>query len=348
MQGIKKLCGLLALSLALPCLLLPGLAVADKPVKVVTTFSILGDMTREIGGERVEVMTLVGANEDVHVYQPRPSDSRTLMQADLVVENGLDLKGWMNRLVEASGYRGLRVIASEGISRIRLDEDKHDHSAHQHDHKHSHGHSHSHEKKHDHKHSHGHSHHHEHQHDSHVGHDHGEYDPHAWQGLEQAQVYVQNIRDGLIKADPAGKAYYQARAAAYTAEIQALHSRMSDRFKALGADRKTVMTPHDAFGYLGKAYGLKFVAPQGISTASEPSAAEMAALVRQIRQQKVVAIFMENIGDTRLVEQLKRETGVTLGGTLYSDALSDAKGPAASYLKMMEHNLETLLTALEQ
>ncbi|MBE0506427.1 MAG: zinc ABC transporter substrate-binding protein [Marinospirillum sp.] len=320
MQVYNKLRGLLALSLALPCLLLPSLAVADKPVKVVATFSILGDMIREIGGDRVEVMTLVGANEDVHVYQPRPSDSRTLMQADLVVENGLDLKGWMNRLVEASGYRGLRVTASEGISRIRLDEDKHDH-------------------KHDHKKDHQHA---------HAGQDYGEYDPHAWQGLEQAQVYVHNIRDGLIKADPAGKAYYQARAAAYTAEIQALHSRMSDRFNALSADRKTVMSPHDAFGYLAKAYGLTLVAPQGISTASEPSAAEMAALVRQIRQQKVAALFMENIGDTRLVDQLKRETGVVLGGTLYSDALSDDKGPAASYLKMMEHNLETLLTALEQ
>lgn len=331
MQGIKKLCGLLLISLALP-----SLALAAEPIKVVTTFSILGDMTREIGGERVEVMSLVGANEDVHVYQPRPSDSRALRQADLLIENGLDLKGWANRLVEASGYRGLRVTASEGINRIRLDEEGHNHTAHHHD------------KKHDHKHSHGHSHHHGHQHASHAGHNHGEYDPHAWQGLEQAQVYVRNIRDGLIKADPAGKAYYQSRAAAYMAEIQALHARMYERFNALDADRKTVMTPHDAFGYLGKAYGLTFVAPQGVSTASEPSAAEMAALVRQIRQQKVAAVFMENIGDARLVEQLKRETGITLGGTLYSDALSDASGPAATYLKMMAHNLETLLTALEQ
>lgn len=326
MQGLKKWAGLLLLSLGLP-----GQVLADHPVRVVATFSILGDMTQEIGGERVEVTTLVGANEDVHVYQPRPSDSRTLKQADLVIENGLDLKGWMDRLVAASGYKGVRITASDGIQRIRLSEEEEHHDHGHHDHKHNH--------KHDHKH---------HDHAEHAGHDHGDYDPHAWQGLQQAQVYIRNIRDGLIQVDPAGAAYYEARAAAYADSMEQLHQRMLARFNALDQNHKTVMAPHDAFGYLGSAYGLTFVAPQGISTASEPSAAEMAALVRQIRQQKVAAVFMENIGDTRLVEQLKRETGVALGGTLYSDALSDASGPAATYLKMMEHNLQTLLSALEQ
>jgi len=312
--------------------LISGFALAEQrsePLKVVTTFSILQDMTQVVGGERVAVTTLVAANEDAHVYQPRPSDSRTLVQADLVIQNGLDFKGWMDRLLEASGYQGELVTATDGIQRIRMgaEEDHHDHHDH-HDHGHSHGHSHG--------HNHGHDH-----------HDHGDYDPHAWQSLVEAQVYVDNILQGLIAVDPEGQAYYQQRAEAYQAEMQELHSAMKARFDALPDARRQVMTPHDAFGYLASTYGLKLVAPQGVSTASEPSASEMAALVRQLRDQQVTAVFMENIGDTRLVEQLQRETGAKLGGTLYSDALSVESESAGTYLKMMQHNLETLLSALE-
>lgn len=309
----------------------------DEPLKVVTTFSILQDMTQVVGGERVAVTTLVAANEDAHVYQPRPSDSRTLAEADLVIKNGLDFKGWMERLLDASGYRGALVTATQGIDRIEMDDHGHDHHDHGHSHNHDHSHGHSHGHDHDHGHSHGNDH-----------HDHGDYDPHAWQSLPQAQVYVDNILKGLIEVDPEGEAYYQQRAQAYQAEMQQLHTEMKARFDGLPDNRRRVMTPHDAFGYLGSTYGLKFVAPQGVSTASEPSASEMAALVRQIRDQQVAALFMENIGDTRLVEQLQRETGAQLGGTLYSDALSTEDGSAATYLKMMQHNLETLLSALEQ
>jgi len=280
----------------------------NEPLKIVTTFSILQDMTQVVGGERVEVTTLVAANEDAHVYQPRPSDSRTLAEADLVIENGLSFNGWVKRLLQASGYHGELVTASDGIKRIRMGaEDHHD--------------------------------------DDH--HDHGSYDPHAWQSLIQAQVYVDNILKGLIKVDPEGKAYYQQRAQAYQAEMQKLHADMKARFNALPDDRRTVMTPHDAFGYLAQAYGLTIVAPQGVSTASEPSASEMAALVRQIRDHQVAAVFMENIGDTRLVEQLQRETDAKLGGTLYSDALSAEDEAAGTYLEMVSHNLDTLLSALE-
>ncbi|WP_404415624.1 metal ABC transporter solute-binding protein, Zn/Mn family [Marinospirillum sp.] len=287
----------------------------NEPLKVVTTFSILQDMAQVVGGERVEVTTLVAANEDAHVYQPRPSDSRTLATADLVMENGLSFNGWVDRLLEASGYQGERVIATQGIEKITMaSRDDHDEPD-DHDHDHDHG--------------------------------HGSYDPHAWQSLVQAQVYVDNLLAGLIKVDPEGKAYYQQRAENYQAQMQELHSAMKARFDALPDDRRIVMTPHDAFGYLADAYGLTIVAPQGVSTASEPSASEMAALVRQIRDREVTAVFMENIGDTRLVEQLQRETGAKLGGTLYSDALSSKEEEAGTYLEMLRHNLETLLSALE-
>ena len=178
-------------------------------------------------------------------------------------------------------------------------------------------------------------------------HHHGEYDPHAWQSLVEAQQYVRNIRDGLIQVDPQGKNYYTVQAKAYSERLQTLHQAMKQRFDQLSEKQRTVMTPHAAFGYLASAYGLKFVSPQGVSTTSEPSASEMAHLVNSIREQKVAAIFIENTGDTRLIEQLKRETKTQVVGTLYSDALSEASGSAGSYLKMMEHNLETLLNALE-
>ncbi|WP_211219756.1 metal ABC transporter solute-binding protein, Zn/Mn family [Marinospirillum minutulum] len=289
---------------------------AKEKLLVVTSFSILQDMTQQLVGDRAEVVTLVGINEDSHTYQPKPSDSRKLAKADLVIENGLEFEGWMNRLVAASEYKGLRVIAAQGVAAISmLGEDDHDHD---HDHDHAKN-----------------------------EHQHGEYDPHAWQSLVAAQQYVRNIRDGLIQVDPQGQAYYEAQAAAYIQRLQALHKSMKSRFDRLPVSQRKVMTPHAAFGYLASAYGLTFVSPQGVSTTSEPSASEMAHLVEQIREQRVAAIFMENTGDPRLVEQLKRETKAKLGGTLYSDALSEASGPAASYLEMMQHNLETLLTTLE-
>ena len=283
---------------------------AKEKLLVVTSFSILQDMTQQVAGNRAEVVSLVGPNEDAHVYQPKPSDSRKLAKADLVIENGLEFKGWMNRLVAASEYKGLRVIATQGIAANRMVEDDH------HDH-------------------------------DHAEHQHGEFDPHAWQSLVEAQQYVRNIRDGLIQVDPVGKAYYKEQADAYIAKLQALHQAMKKRFDRLPVGQRTVMTPHAAFGYLTSTYGLVFVSPQGVSTTSEPSASEMAHLVKQIRLEQVAAIFLENTGDPRLVEQLKRETKAKIGGTLYSDALSEANGPAASYLDMMQHNLETILSALE-
>src|SRR5690554_6561956 len=219
---------------------------AKEKLLVVTSFSILQDMTQQLVGDRAEVVTLVGVNEDSHTYQPKPSDSRKLAKADLVIENGLAFEGWMNRLVAASEYKGLRVIAAQGVAAISM-LGKNDHH-HHHDHDHDHDHDHAKNE-----------------------HQHGEYDPHAWQSLVAAQQYVRNIRDGLIQVDTQGKAYYEARAAAYIQRLQALHKSMKSRFDRLPVSQRKVMTPHAAFGYLASAYGLTFVSPQGVSTTSEPS-----------------------------------------------------------------------------
>jgi zinc/manganese transport system substrate-binding protein len=178
------------------------------------------------------------------------------------------------------------------------------------------------------------------------GHEHGEIDPHAWQSVANIKRYVMNIRDGLIAADPAGKAAYEANAAAYLAKLDALENEVKATVAAIPAGRRKIITTHDAFGYFGAAYGMEFIAPQGVSTETEVSARDVAKIIRQIKAQKIPAIFMENITDPRLMQRIAEEAGAKVGGRLYSDALSEPSGPAATYLDMMRNNLKEFRGAL--
>jgi zinc/manganese transport system substrate-binding protein len=171
-------------------------------------------------------------------------------------------------------------------------------------------------------------------------------DPHAWQDLENGKLYVANIRDGLIAADPDGRSVYVANAAKYLDAIAKEESAVKQALAALPEARRKIITSHDAFGYFGAAYGLEIIAPEGVSTESEASAQDVAKIIRQIREEKIPAVFIENITDHRLLDQIARETGAKIGGTLYSDALSGADGPAATYLDMFKHNVGALTSAL--
>ena len=289
---------------------------ADAPIPVVATFSILGDMVKRVGGDRVAVTTLVGPDGDAHVYQPGPADARAASEAEILVFNGLEFEGWLDRLVEASGFGGIRVVATDGIDAIRLEDDDH------------HDDDHADEDDHDH------------------GHHHGAFDPHGWHDLANAVIYVDNITAALAKDDPANASTYYGNRATYVAEIEALDAEIRKTFAGLPEDRRTVVTPHDAFGYYSEAYGLRFLAPQGLSTESEPSAGDVAALIRQIRKEGIKAVFVESLTDPRLIEQIADETGASIGGTVYSDALSGPDGPASTYLDMMRHNTEMFAAAL--
>ena len=297
----------------LGALLMNGVSYAE-PVPVTATFSILGDLVQQVGGSHVTVSTLVGADGDAHVYQPSPQAVRTLAQSRLLVSNGLGFEGWLERLHESSGFKGTQVIASQGVIPLAMTEAEEQEEAHGHDDE---------------------------------DHHHGAVDPHAWNDPANVLIYIDNIAKGLIKVDPAHQADYTANATAYKARLQAVHEQFSARFAALPPARRMAITSHDAFGYLAHAYHLTLLAPQGLSTEAEPSAAQVAQLIRQIRQQQVPALFVENISDPRLMEQISRETQVTIGGKLYSDALSSPKGDAPDYLALMNHNLDTLLKALE-
>ena len=311
----------LALSSALPA---TSVWAAGQPLPVVASFSILQDLTRQVGGDLVTVSALVGPDGDAHVFEPTPQQARQLLQAKVLVANGLGFEGWLPRLKKASGFKGQEIVASQGIAvRILPNSQGHDHGAGADKAGHDHGHGH------------------------HHGHNHGPQDPHAWQDVRNAIVYVRNIAQGLVKADPANAAQYDQQARQYIARLMALDASLRQRFAALPAERRSVVSTHDAFGYFAQAYGLRFVPVRGLSTESEPSARDMAALVKQVREERIGAIFVENISDPRLLEQLARETGAAIGGRLYSDALSPAGGPAATYIDMVEANASSLLKALK-
>jgi zinc/manganese transport system substrate-binding protein len=178
------------------------------------------------------------------------------------------------------------------------------------------------------------------------GHGHGGEDPHAWQSVANARLYVDNVRDALAAADPAGKAAYEANATAYLAKLDALEAEIKAAVARIPADRRKAITSHDAFGYFAKAYGIAFIAPQGVSTEAEASAKDVGRIIRQIKAQKVPAVFLENITNPRLAEQIAKESGAKIGGRLYSDALSAADGPAGTYIAMMKHNISQIEKAL--
>ena len=282
---------------------LPAAAHAANKIKAVASFSILGDMVREVGGDRVEVTTLVGPDGDAHVYEPTPADARNLAASNILFVNGLGFEGWMERLEKSSGFKGPVVVASNGVTPHHMMEEE-------------------------------------------DGEQEEITDPHAWQSLANGKTYVANIRDGLIAADPDGKAAYEANAAKYLNAINTEEAAVKDTLGKLPEDRRRIITSHDAFGYFGAAYGIEVIAPEGVSTESEASAKDVAKIIRQIKAEKIPAVFIENITDHRLLEQIARETGAKIGGTLYTDALSPADGPAPTYLGMFRHNIEALSQAL--
>jgi zinc/manganese transport system substrate-binding protein len=355
---------------------------AQDRIQTVATFSILGDLVQQVGGDRIALTTLVGPDGDGHVYSPTPGDARTLAEADIIFRNGLLYEGWIDRLIEASGTEATIVAAADGIDAIAdaghgHDHDDHGHShddhghshddhAHSHDdhghshddHGHSHdGHGHDHD---DHGHSHddhGHSHDdHGHSHDDHGhshddpghghgDHVHGEFDPHAWQDVGNVKVYVANIRDALIAKDPDGADVYNANAQAYIVELAALDAEIREAVAAL-PEGALVITSHDAFRYFTHAYGLEFDAPVGTSTEVEATARDVARLIDTIRTSDIRAVFAESLTDARLIEQIAREAGVPVAGTLYSDALSPPDGPAGTYIDMMRHNISLISEGL--
>jgi zinc/manganese transport system substrate-binding protein len=288
-----------------------------EPLKVIASFSIIGDFAQNVGGERVEVTTLVGADGDAHVYEPKPADAVAMAGADVVLVNGLHFEGFLERLVETSGAKAQIVELTKGVEPLKMQEEHeaegeaHEAAA-----------------------------------EEEEGHHHGDTDPHAFQSIANAKIYVKNIADAFCAADVEGCDAYKANAEAYTQELAAAEDEVKAAVASIPEDKRVIITSHDAFGYFEHEYGLTFLAPEGVSTESEASAADVAALIRQVREDKASAIFVESITNARLAEQIATETGLKIGGTLYSDALSAADGPAPTYIELMRYNIATIKGAI--
>jgi zinc/manganese transport system substrate-binding protein len=283
--------------LAAACLASP--ASASDRIKVVASFSILGDLVKNIGGAHVDVVDIVGPNGDPHVFDPSPNDANLIADARIVVVNGLGLEGWLDRLITVSNKQAVVIVATEGI-RPRTN-----------------------------------------------GVDRSKDDPHAWQSVPNVEIYAANIRDALIKADPGSKSDYDANCAAYLARLTELDQEIKSTIAAIPPDRRSVLTEHNAFGYFSDTYGIAFAGLQGVSTDAEPSARDVAMIIRQIKEKKIAALFLENIVNPAQLRRIAEETGVKIGGTLYSDALTEASGKASTYIDLMRHNIQTIGAALK-
>ncbi|WP_291687618.1 metal ABC transporter substrate-binding protein [Bradyrhizobium sp.] len=268
---------------------------AQERVNVVASFSILGDFVRNVGGDRVNVITLVGPDGDVHVYTPAPADARKIADAKLLVINGLGLEGWLPRLLQSSGSKAPIITATKGIAPLKSGSDA---------------------------------------------------DPHAWQSVANAKIYVTNIRDALVAAAPADTEVFRENAKTYSTKLDGLDREVREAVARIPPSRRKVISTHASFGYFAAAYGIAFIAPRGVSTESEASARDIAGIITQIKTEKIPAVFLENISDDRLIRRISAETGARVGGTLYSDSLTGEKGYAPTYIELVRHNIKALTSAL--
>ena len=288
----------------------------SNALTVVATFSILDDLVQNVGGEQVQVITLVGADGDAHTFEPTPADSAALTKAAVIFENGLGLEPWLDDLYSASGATAQRVVVSNGVDLLSLHEAGAEQTAADADHA-----------------------------------DHGEFDPHIWHNVANAMQMVTNIRNALSAADPQHADVYAANAENYLAKLNDLDVWVRERVATLPAARRKLVTSHDTFGYFAAAYGFEIIgtAMGAASTeAADPSARDLAALAETIKAAGVPAIFAENVANPQLVEQIAQETGVKMGPPLYTDALGKAGSDGDSYIKMMRYNVDAIVNALSE
>lgn len=273
-------------------------------IKVVATFSILGDWVKAVASDKIDLVVLVGADADAHDFEPTPTDSKAIADAKIIFENGLGFEHWLDKLYQSSGSKATRVAATEGITPLKIENGK----------------------------------------------EAGEIDPHVWQDVKNAISAIHLIRDALMKADPKNADVYQANTEAYLKELESLDRFIVDQVKTLPGARRKLVTNHDTFGYFAKRYGFAMIgsALSSVTTeAGDPSAADIAKVVIEIKDAKVPVIFAENVKNSKVMEQIAKEANVKLGATLFTDALSNEKSEGTTYLKMMRYNAATIVNSLK-
>ena len=303
-RPLVKLCGLVTILIAT----LVGPSGAADKMKVVATFSVIGDMVTTVMGDRGELTTLVGPDGDTELYQPTLADGRTVADARVLFMNGLndEFEPWLDGLLRQAHFNGTKVVVSRGAKTLEADDEvtpsgKPKAAA---------------------------------------------IDQHAWLDPKNGVVYVKNIADALARADPGNAAEYHQRAAAYTKELQELNTWAKAELAAVPTGKRRMITSHDSLRYLGRAYGITLISINGWTNKSEPSAAELAQLTDQIKREHIRALFLDSITDPRTMQRIAQETGATIGGTLYGDALSKPGEEAGTYVKMIRHDASTIKAGL--
>jgi len=293
-----------------------GAGSGDGPVEVVATYSILGDLVENVGGQNVELTTLVGPNGDAHTFEPAPSDNAKLAEADVVFENGLEFETWLDDLYESSGSGAERTVVTEDLDLLPIAEEEHGHEeeaegAHEEEH--------------------------------------GEYDPHVWHAPTNAVVMVESIRDALAEADPENAEAYERNAGEYISKLEGLDADVREQVDSIPEGNRTLFTSHDTFGYFAERYGFGVdTALASVSTgAGDPSAGETAELVEEIEASGVPAIFGENVSNSSVMENIASEAGVELAPTLYTDALGEPGTEGSTYVRMVRYNVSTMSEALQ-
>ena len=304
---MKRFVVALGVRLACAGLLIMGTAsggsAADK-LKVVATFSVIADMVKNVAADRVELTVIVGPGGDTELYQPTAADARSVTEARVLFMNGLndEFEPWIEPLIKKAGFKGTKVVVSRGSKTITAEE----------------------------------------QHTPGGKEKAAEIDQHAWLDPANGSIYVKNVAEALARADAANAATYREAAAAYTKDIQATAEWAKAEMKEVPPAKRRIISSHDSLQYLAKALGFTLVSIHGWTNNKEPSAAQLAALARQVKQERVKALFLDSITDPRATQRIAQETGVNIGGTLYGDALSPAGGEADTYIKMLRHNVATL------
>jgi zinc/manganese transport system substrate-binding protein len=287
----------------------------DGRVEVVASYSILGDLVENVGGEKVEVTTLVGPNGDAHTFEPAPSDNAELAEAEVVFQNGLGFEPWLGDLYESSGSEAARVAVADPIEPLTIAEEEHGHGG-----------------------------------DEHGEEDHAEVDPHVWHDVDNAVLMVESIRDALSGADPANAGSYRRNAEEYVSDLEALDADVREKVDSIPEDDRVLFTSHDTFGYFAERYGFEVdTALASASTeAGDPSAGQTAELVEKIERSGVPAIFADNVSDAGVMERIASEAGVDLAPPLYTDALGEPGSEGGTYVGMVRYNVSTMSEALRR
>ena len=299
---MKRRALLSSLAVALP--LAPSVALAADRMKIVATFSVLGDMVGRIGGDQIDLVTIVGPASDTEEYEPTAADIPRIANARILFMNGLndEFEPWLDNLMKQVKFAGTKAIATRGAKAISA-EDEHPIGGRPKA---------------------------------------STLDQHAWMDPRNGVVYVKNIADTLVRADSANADLYRNRAASYTKDLRDLHIWAQAEIASVPVPKRRVLASHDSLQYLALAYGITMISINGWTNKAEPSAADLARLTDQIKRDHVKALFLDSITDPRAMQRISKETGAVIGGTLYGDALSKPGGEAPTYIDMIRHDVSTL------